>query len=87
MTSPYSETPTYYPLAGYGDYTATETNIHDYGYYWTTTPGYHGYPASGGSFYRASNIDVSNKASVRCMKEPDPTTGDNEGYTGSDYEW
>ena len=87
VTPPYSESPTYYPLAGYGDYTSTETNVLNYGYYWTTTPNYHGYPVSGGNFYMNSTIDVSNKASVRCMKEPDPTSADNEGYTGSEYEW
>lgn len=87
ISSPYSDSTTYYPFAGVGDWTSIG-DFGTYGYYWSTTRSnilqlWNCYcnPTSG--------LNSGNKASVRCMKdEKIPVTGGGKDYIIDDeYEW
>ena len=88
VTSPYSDSATYYPLAGYGDYTSSWPNdFYAYGHYWSVRRSETLRVWS--ESYCTSSLGVSNKASVRCMKdEKTPVTGGGKDYIIDDeYEW
>ena len=87
ISSPYSDSTTYYPFAGVGDWTSIG-DLGTYGYYWSSTRSQilqlwncHCNPTSG--------LNSGNKASVRCMKdEKIPVTGGGKDYIVDDeYEW
>ena len=87
ISPPYSDSDTYYPFAGVGDWTSIGGLDCD-GYYWSTNRG---------EVFRLWDcycntvweLNTGNKASVRCMKdEKVPVTGGGKDYIIDDeYEW
>lgn len=88
VMSPYSTPMAYYPnsdrVEGYSNWpNALNDNI----LIWSTNRNQDLYSHSGWDTFEFSNWGDNCRIPVRCMKEQDVESGDNEGYTGSDYEW
>lgn len=84
---PYSSPETIYPLAGRLDWINTwPDQMFFEGYYWSVSLD-NVFTAYDTSFSLWNGIGRDERALVRCMKEQNVENGDNEGYTGSDYDW
>jgi hypothetical protein len=85
----YSSPAAYYPRGGYGDSSSTWPNSFiTCGYYWSTTRDQQA-RMENTRCYRVNDIDVSNKAFVRCMKDlgtEKPGSGD-DVIVDDEYEW
>ena len=89
ISAPNTESTTYYPFAGVGDWNATWSDYMNlYGYYWSTTSGYI-FKVWNCGYYQTYELNSGNKASIRCMKdEKKPVTGDGNDLVVDDkYEW
>ena len=85
---PYSTPLAYYPntdrVEGYSNWPgAFNDNI----FMWTTDRTKELYSHSSWDTFEYTNYADDVRMVVRCMKEQKMESGDNEGYTGSDYEW
>ena len=87
ISSPYSDTATYYPFAGVGDWTSIN-DVRNIGHYWSATKDYT-FKLWDCGCYMLYELNSGNKASVRCMKdEKAPVTGGGKDYIIDDeYEW
>ena len=87
ISSPYSDTATYYPFAGVGDWTSI-SDVRNNGHYWSATKDYT-FKLWNYGCYMLYELNSGNKASVRCMKdEKAPVTGGGKDYIIDDeYEW
>ena len=88
VMSPYSTPMAYYPnsdrVEGYSNWPNV---LNDNILIWSTNRNQDLYSHSGWDTFEFSNWGDNCRIPVRCMKEQDVESGDNEGYTGSDYEW
>ena len=85
----YSSPAAYYPRGGYGDSSSTWPNAFlTYGYYWSTTRDQQA-RMQNARYDRVKDIDVSNKASVRCMKDigADKPGNSDDYIVDDEYEW
>ncbi len=85
---PFSTPMAYYPNAdrveGYSNWPgAFNDNI----FMWTTDRTRELYSHSGWDTFEYTDYGDDVRMPVRCMKEQKVESGDNEGYTGSDYDW
>ena len=88
VMSPYSTPMSYYPnsdrVVSNSDWpNAFNDNI----FMWTTDRTKELYSHSGWDTFEYNDSGDNFRMVVRCMKEQNVESGDNEGYTGSDYDW
>ncbi len=85
---PYSTPAAYYPYADRVEGINNWTNaLNDNVFCWSSDRGSNLYAHSSWACFELNDYGSSTRMPVRCMKEQDVESGDNEGYTGSDYEW
>ena len=87
ITSPGSVPTAYYPYNGFGEGDSIyPNNMNGNTYSWTSSPCTY-FTASLYSGWIGNDLYYDHKLPIRCMKEQNVESGDNEGYTGSDYDW
>lgn len=88
VMSPFSTPMAYYPNTDRVEgYSTSQSAYNDNIFMWTTDPKQELYSHRSSDTFEFTDWSDDVRMVIRCMKEQKMDSGDNEGYTGSEYEW